>query len=84
MLERAMSAGVPFSWVTADEAYGQVKYLRVWLEERDVAYVLATKCNDTLITVEAGQRHAEDMIAGLPARAWRRFSVGAGAHGPRL
>jgi SRSO17 transposase len=34
MLERAMDAGVPFSWVTADEAYGQVKYLRVWLEER--------------------------------------------------
>jgi SRSO17 transposase len=84
MLERAMAAGVPFSWVTADEAYGQVKYLRVWLEERDTAYVLATKCNDTLITVQAGQQHAEDMIAELPARAWRRLSVGAGAHGPRI
>jgi SRSO17 transposase len=35
MLGRAMDAGVLFGWVTADEAYGQAKYLRVWLEERD-------------------------------------------------
>jgi SRSO17 transposase len=42
MLARAIDAGVPFSWVTADEAYGQVKYLRVWLEAHDAAYVLAT------------------------------------------
>ena len=47
MLDRAIDAGVPFGWVTADEAYGQVKYLRVWLEQHDVAHVLATKCNDT-------------------------------------
>jgi SRSO17 transposase len=52
MLARAFDAGVPFSWVTADEAYGQVKYLRVWLEEHDAAYVLATKRNDTLITTD--------------------------------
>jgi hypothetical protein len=26
---------VPFGWVTADEAYGQVKYLRVWLERHE-------------------------------------------------
>src|SRR5215475_12565087 len=28
MLERAVAAGAPFRWFTADEAYGQVKYLR--------------------------------------------------------
>jgi len=83
MLERAITAGVPFAWITADEAYGQVKYLRVWLEQHDAAYVLATKCNDTLITTEAGERRADELIAALPARAWRRLSVGAGAHGPR-
>ena len=27
-----------------------MKYLRVWLEDHDAAYVLATKRNDTLIT----------------------------------
>jgi SRSO17 transposase len=83
MLQRAFAAGVPFGWVTADEAYGQVKYLRVWLEQHDAPYVLATKCNDTLITSDAGQRRAEELIRELPARAWRRLSVGAGAHGPR-
>jgi SRSO17 transposase len=83
MLARAFDAGVPFSWITADEAYGQVKYLRVWLETRDAAYVLATKRNDTLITVTGGQARADDLIADLPSRAWRRISAGAGAHGPR-
>jgi SRSO17 transposase len=83
MLARAFDAGVPFSWVTADEAYGQVKYLRVWLEEHDAAYVLATKRNDTLITITGGQARADDLIAAMPARAWRRISAGAGAHGPR-
>src|SRR2546421_150801 len=53
MLARAFAAGVPFAWITADEAYGQVKYLRSWLEDHDAAYVLATKVNDLLITTDA-------------------------------
>jgi SRSO17 transposase len=28
LLARVFGVGVPFAWVTADEAYGQVKYLR--------------------------------------------------------
>jgi SRSO17 transposase len=83
MLARAFDAGVPFSWVTADEAYGQAKYLRLWLETRDVAYVLATRRNDTLITTTGRQCRADELTAGLDARAWRRVSAGAGAHGPR-
>jgi SRSO17 transposase len=83
MLARAFAAGVPFSWVTADEAYGQVKYLRMWLEEHDAAHVLATKCNDTLITTGGAQARADHLIAALPAQAWCRISAGAGAHGPR-
>ncbi len=91
MLERAFTAGVPFSWVTADEAYGQVKYLRVWLEHHDAPYVLATKRNDTLITAGPefstgfgfAEQRADTLIAALDPRAWRRLSVGAGAHGPR-
>jgi SRSO17 transposase len=84
MLARAIDAAVPFSWVTADEAYGQVKYLRVWLEQHDVAYVLATRCNDDVITTDAHTGRVDELIGALPARAWRRLSVGAGAHGPRL
>ena len=52
MLARAVEAGVPFAWFTADEVYGQAPYLREWLEERDVFYVLAIKRRDTLTTPE--------------------------------
>nr|WP_101468975.1 IS701 family transposase [Nocardia fluminea] len=83
MLERALDAGVPFRWFTADEAYGQVKYLRFWLEQRDVFHVLATRRNDTLVTTGMGQARADHLVAALPARAWQRVSAGAGAHGPR-
>jgi SRSO17 transposase len=84
MLARAIEANVPFSWVTADEAYGQVKYLRVWLEQHDASYVLATRCNDDVYTTSGRSGRADEMIAGLSARAWCRISVGAGAHGPRV
>jgi SRSO17 transposase len=83
LLERTLTAGVPFSWITADEAYGQVKYLRVWLEAHDLAYVLATRRNDDLVTTDGQTARADELIAGLDPRAWRRLSVGAGAHGPR-
>ena len=83
MLARAFDAGVPFAWITADEAYGQAHYLRDWLGERDAAYVLATQCNDTVLTQDGDQARVDELIAVLPARAWRRLSVGAGARGPR-
>jgi SRSO17 transposase len=83
MLARALDAGVPFAWVTADEVYGQAGYLRDWLEERDAAYVLAIRCVDLVPTTDNDRVVAQEAIAELPARAWRRLSVGAGAHGPR-
>jgi SRSO17 transposase len=82
MLARALDAGVPFSWFTADEVYGQAKYLRAWLEERGVSYVMAIRRTDTFPT-SAGEQPAEALIAELPARSWQRLSAGAGAHGPR-
>ena len=83
MLSRAFAAGVPFAWVTADEAYGQVKCLRVWRDEHDASYVVSTKVNDLLSTSDGGEARADELIADLSGRAWRRLSVGAGAHGPR-
>ena len=82
MLSRAIAAGVPFAWFTADEVYGQAKYLHAWLEDQDVSYVLAIKRNDTLPTSE-GEQRADTLIAAVPGRAWQRLSTGAGAHGPR-
>lgn len=83
MIQRAIDADMPFSWVTADEAYGHAAYLRTWLEERDVFHVLALQSNDMLSAADGGEQRADELTAALPARAWRRLSVGAGAHGPR-
>jgi len=84
MLQRALDAEVPFAWVTADEAYGQVKRLRYWLEQRSVAHVLATKVNDTVITTRGAEVRV-DAPGGRPAAAGvERVSAGAGAHGQRF
>ena len=65
MLQRAIDAGVPFAWFTADEVYGQAKYLRRWLEERDVAYVMAIRRSDTF-PVSGGEQRADALTAALP------------------
>jgi SRSO17 transposase len=83
-LTRALDAGVPAEWLTADEVYGQDKRLRVWCEQHDLPYVLATRSNDTVATVDWRQRRVRALIAELPESAWARRSAGAGAHGQRF
>src|SRR3954453_16255244 len=84
MLTRALEAGVPAGWLTADEVYGRDKRLRVWCEQHGLPYVLATRSTDTVATVDWRQRQVRALIAELPESAWQRRSAGAGAHGPRL
>jgi SRSO17 transposase len=87
MLARALDAGVPAGWVTADEVYGGDARLRAFLEEHDLAYVLAVKATQPLWAAgEQGPAEvpARQLVARLPARAWRRLSVGDGAKGPRV
>ena len=36
MISRALAAGAPFAWFTADETCGQAKWLQAWLEDQDV------------------------------------------------
>ncbi|MCD2115090.1 IS701 family transposase [Rhodococcus rhodochrous] len=84
MLERALDAGIPFGWVTADEAYGQVGRLRMWLESRGVAHVLAVPKTQMVVSMQLRQRRAHTVIAELDASAWQRLSCGDGAHGPRV
>jgi SRSO17 transposase len=83
MLERAVAAGVPFSWFTADEAYGQNPGLRGWLEEQDIAYVMATRCDDEVAAGLFTATRVDHLVARVPAGAWRTLSCGDGAHGPR-
>jgi SRSO17 transposase len=82
MLARAVAAGVPFAWFTADETYGQAKWLQAWLEDQDIWYVMAIRCSDTL-TTPAGEQRADDLVAAVGSRSWQQISAGAGAHGPR-
>jgi SRSO17 transposase len=84
MLTRALEDGVPAGWLTADELYGQDKRLRVWCEQHGLPYVLATRSNDTVATVDWRQRRVRALIAEVPESAWQRCSAGAGAHGLRL
>ncbi len=83
MLERAIAAGVPFSWFTADEAYGQNPGLRTWLQEQDVAYVMATRCDDEVASGLFTRTRVDRLIASVRPGAWVRMSCGDGAHGPR-
>ncbi len=86
MLARAIDAGVPAGWVTADEVYGQHSRLRRMLEERQMPYVLAVPVNQRVIAVVQGkvaELRADALAARLPVQAWKKISAGAGAKGPR-
>jgi SRSO17 transposase len=84
MLQRALDAGVLFGWFTADEAYGQNPGLRRWLEESDVPYVMATRKDQQVASGLFTTSRVDQMIAKVPAGAWKRRSCGDGAHGPRV
>jgi SRSO17 transposase len=84
MLERALDAGVPAAWVTADSVYGDVKYLRVRLEARPIGYVLAVSGKDTVWEAGWRQRRSGTLLANPPAEGWARLSAGDGAKGPRF
>ncbi len=83
MLARALDAGVPASWVTADEAYGGDSKFRRWLEEQRIGYVVAVPTSQTIPAV-AGTSRADALVAHAPADAWKRRSCGDGAKGPRM
>jgi SRSO17 transposase len=70
--------------MTADEVYGQDGRLRRWLEERDVAHVLAVKRNESLVSGLFRFERADQLAARVPAGSWRHHSAGAGAKGERI
>ena len=83
MIERAVAAGVPAKWVTADAVYGSDYGFRTALEEMGLGYVVGVR---TAHAVWAGFRQVrvKSLLAEVPAKAWRRLSCGAGAKGPRV
>jgi SRSO17 transposase len=83
MLERALDAGVPAGWVTADEVYGGSPALRGWLEGRQLPYVLAVKCTEPLPPPSGPPAPAARLAEHIAASCWLRISAGQGAKGRR-
>jgi SRSO17 transposase len=86
MIERAIAAGAPFSWVAADTVHG-VGEVEMALRRAGKGHVLGTSATQPFNSwgakpVVAGT--AEEIAQGLDPAAWRRLSAGEGTKGPRL
>jgi SRSO17 transposase len=74
MIDAAIGAGLPASWVTGDEAYGSDPDLRTGLETRGIGYVLAIGCNRRVAVNHGRTRmRVDDIAEGLGRRWWHRF-----------
>ncbi|MER7820623.1 transposase, partial [Streptomyces sp. NPDC096153] len=83
MVERALAAGVPFTYFLADELYGGSRALRAWLEEHQVRYVLAIPKNEVLALADGCTQEARQLWARVPEALMERRSCADGAKGPR-
>ena len=86
MIERAIKARVPFSWVAADYVYG-VGDIEMALRRAGKGYVLGVNGKHHFGSwagkpAVAGQ--AEDIATALEPGAWKRLSAGEGTKGARL
>ena len=86
MVERAIGAGVPFSWVAADSVYG-VGEVEMALRRAGKGYVLGVASTAQFLSWDKPDLvsgTAGEIAAALPASRWVRLSAGAGTKGPRL
>ena len=86
MIERAITARVPFAWVAADSVYG-VGDIERDLRRAGKGYVLGVKADHWFSSWDkphlvAGT--AEEIAKALRPSDWKRLSAGAGTKGPRL
>jgi SRSO17 transposase len=88
LVARALDAGLPVAWVTADEVYGTAPAFRRFLEERGQRYVLAVKRTEVVTATRSdgvlGQATVESLVAAVPPDGWNRLSCGEGSQGPRF
>jgi SRSO17 transposase len=83
MIGRALDAGVPAKWVTADAVYGSDYAFRKAVEDRGLGYVVGVR-GDFAVWSGFRQVRAKALLADVPADAWHRLSCGIGAKGPRI
>src|SRR6478672_8037720 len=65
LLARAFAAGIPAQWITGDCVYGDNRGLRLWLEARPQAYVLAVSGKE-YVWLGGQQRQVKTILAALP------------------
>jgi SRSO17 transposase len=82
MIERAVAAGVPAQWVTADAVYGSGYGFRSALEGLGLGYVVGGRA-DFAVWAGFRQARAKALLAEVAAGGWHRLSCGDGAKGPR-
>jgi len=85
MIDAACAAGVPFSWFTADEEFGQNPGLRDHLQEAGISYVMAVPKNTLHIDGATGQEiQLQHLALKLNHTAWERRACGIGSKGFRI
>ena len=85
MVERAIKAGVPFGWVTADSIYG-VSGIELALRRVYKSYVLGVTGQHSFWSWDAEvdvSGPAEEIAKALGETDWVRLSAGAGTKAPR-
>jgi hypothetical protein len=82
MLARALDAGIPASWATADEFFGGDRVLRRDLQTRRIGYVLAV-AKSHQVDLPIGTMRVDQAARRLHRRYWNRLSAGRGAKGDR-
>jgi SRSO17 transposase len=83
MLARAFAAGVPATWVSGDEIYGDDGAFRRWLEAETHPYVLAVSAHHP-VWLAGTQERADRLMMALPPETWVPLSAGTGSQGERL
>lgn len=86
MIERALAADTPFSWVAADSVYG-VGSIETALRRAGKGYVLGVNANHLFHSwakLQATAGTAREIAGSLSETAWQRLSAGDGTKGERL
>ena len=86
MVERAIAAGVPFAWVTADTVYG-TGAVEMALRRAGKGYVLGVAATSQFTSWGAKPPvagTAAEIAGALDPSAWQRLSAGTGSKGERL
>jgi SRSO17 transposase len=86
MIDRAIEAGVPFAWVTADSIYGTGE-IKMALRHAGKGYVLGVPANSQFNSWGAKppvSGTAAEIADALDSSAWHCLSAGTGTKGARL